>query len=119
MNFCWCNVEKLLFIHKTIFFFFLDGRVCIDAIRTLHTQAMDEFNVPNNTRREVNELLDECESMLNGVRLIQGENFSVQVGHTNGCWNWPHPLPTVYLSRTLAQIARSAGEQYRALTCKQ
>ena len=48
-----------------------DGRVCIDATRTLHTQAMDEFNVPNNTRREVYELLDECESMLNGVRLIQ------------------------------------------------
>lgn len=48
-----------------------DGRVCIDAIRNLHTQAIDTFNVPNNTRREVNELLDECESMLNGVRLIQ------------------------------------------------
>lgn len=32
---------------------------------------MDEFNVPNTTRREVNELLDECESVLNGVRLIQ------------------------------------------------
>lgn len=51
--------------------FALDGRVSIDAIRTLHTAAMDEFNVPNNTRREVDELLDECESMLNGVRLIQ------------------------------------------------
>ena len=32
---------------------------------------MDEFNVPNGTRQEVLDLLDECESMLNGVRLIQ------------------------------------------------
>lgn len=48
-----------------------EGRVCIDAIRTLHTSAMDEFDVSESTRKEVMELLDECESLLNGVRLIQ------------------------------------------------
>lgn len=32
---------------------------------------MDEFDLPNDTRQEVDDLLDECESMLNGVRLIQ------------------------------------------------
>lgn len=51
--------------------FALDGRVCVDAIRTLHVNTMDEFDLPNNTRAEVMELLDECESMLNGVKLIQ------------------------------------------------
>jgi aspartate kinase len=32
---------------------------------------MDEFNLPKETRDEVMDLLDECESMLTGVRLIQ------------------------------------------------
>lgn len=51
--------------------FALDGVVSLDAIRKLHTDAMDEFNVPDTARTQVEELLDECESMLNGVRLIQ------------------------------------------------
>lgn len=32
---------------------------------------MEEFDVPEKTVKEVTDLLDECESMLNGVRLIQ------------------------------------------------
>lgn len=49
----------------------LEGRVNIDAIRTLHTAALDEFNLPDSVRDEVNNLLNECEDMLNGVRMIQ------------------------------------------------
>lgn len=48
-----------------------EGRVCIDAIRTLHKATMDHFEYPENTVKEVSELLNECEDMLNGVRLIQ------------------------------------------------
>jgi aspartate kinase len=33
--------------------------------------AINEFNFPNHTRKEVMALLDECEDMLNGVRLLQ------------------------------------------------
>merc|ERR1712157_715965 len=33
--------------------------------------AIDEFNLPENTKSEVMSLLDECEDMLNGVRLLQ------------------------------------------------
>lgn len=51
--------------------FALEGRVNIDAIRTLHGATMTHFNFPQNTVDEVNALLDECEDMLNGVRLIQ------------------------------------------------
>lgn len=51
--------------------FALEGRVCIDAIRTLHTSTMDYFSYPESTKAEVVALLDECEDMLNGVRLIQ------------------------------------------------
>lgn len=32
---------------------------------------MKEFDFPEHTRKEVDQLLDECEQMLNGVRLIQ------------------------------------------------
>jgi hypothetical protein len=32
---------------------------------------MDEFNLPEGTRQEVNELLTECEQMLTGVKMIQ------------------------------------------------
>jgi len=48
-----------------------DGRVCIDAIRTLHLDTMDEFQISDNTRQEVTDLLTELENMLNGVRLLQ------------------------------------------------
>ena len=51
--------------------FALEGSVNIDAIRTLHKAALDEFDVNDNVRKAVNDLLDECEDMLNGVRLIQ------------------------------------------------
>jgi aspartate kinase len=51
--------------------FALEGRVNVEAIRTLHKAALDEFDIPENVRGEVNDLLDECEDMLNGVRLIQ------------------------------------------------
>eukprot|EP00594_Rhizosolenia_setigera_P012286 CAMPEP_0178957680 /NCGR_PEP_ID=MMETSP0789-20121207/11078_1 /TAXON_ID=3005 /ORGANISM="Rhizosolenia setigera, Strain CCMP 1694" /LENGTH=543 /DNA_ID=CAMNT_0020640015 /DNA_START=78 /DNA_END=1709 /DNA_ORIENTATION=- len=53
--------------------FALEGRVDVDALRTLHMAACNEFGLDETTsvRREVTELLDECESMLNGVRLLQ------------------------------------------------
>lgn len=51
--------------------FALEGRVAVDAIRTLHTATMNHFEFPENTIKEVNALLDECEDMLNGVRMIQ------------------------------------------------
>lgn len=49
----------------------LEGRVCVDAIRTLHTNTMDTFEYPESTREEVNALLDECQGMLTGVQMIQ------------------------------------------------
>jgi len=51
--------------------FALEGRVDIQAIRTLHNQCLSEFGLPDNLREEITCLLDECEDMLNGVRLIQ------------------------------------------------
>ena len=48
-----------------------NARVCIDAIRTLHTNVYEEFDFPAHTRDEIDSLLTECEDMLNGVRLIQ------------------------------------------------
>jgi aspartate kinase len=51
--------------------FALEGRVNIDAIRTLHYAALDEFDVNENVRKEVVALLYECEDLLNGVKLIQ------------------------------------------------
>jgi len=53
--------------------FALEGQVCIDAIRTLHVATMDalEIDEESPTRSAVNELLDECEQMLTGVKMIQ------------------------------------------------
>ena len=51
--------------------FALEGRVNIDAIRTLHNAALDEFDLNDDVRAEVTALLDECEDLLNGVKLIQ------------------------------------------------
>lgn len=51
--------------------FALEGRVNLDAIRTLHTTVLEHFQMNVNAVREVTALLDECEDMLNGVRLIQ------------------------------------------------
>jgi aspartate kinase len=47
------------------------GRVDIEALRTLHLGTCDDFDLPDHTRREVRQLLDECQDMLNGVRLLQ------------------------------------------------
>ncbi|KAL7473422.1 hypothetical protein ACHAXS_013877 [Conticribra weissflogii] len=49
----------------------LEGRVDVEALRTLHTATMKEFDLPQRTQDEVMCLLNECEDMLNGVRLIQ------------------------------------------------
>lgn len=51
----------------------LEGDVNIDAIRTLHTTAMDTFELSEDchTRGEVDQLLTECEQMLTGVKMIQ------------------------------------------------
>jgi aspartate kinase len=43
----------------------------VDAIRTLHTATMKHFAMSDNVKSEVTALLNECEDMLNGVRLIQ------------------------------------------------
>ena len=51
--------------------FALEGRVNLDAIRTLHNNALDEFDCNEGVRNEVTQLLSECEDMLNGVRLLQ------------------------------------------------
>lgn len=51
--------------------FALEGRVNIDAIRTLHNAALDEFDLNDDVRADVTALLDECEDLLNGVKLIQ------------------------------------------------
>uniref|UniRef100_A0A7S2U7H8 Aspartate/glutamate/uridylate kinase domain-containing protein n=1 Tax=Attheya septentrionalis TaxID=420275 RepID=A0A7S2U7H8_9STRA len=48
-----------------------NSRVNIDPIRTLHTATMNHFDFPVNTKTEIESLLQECEDMLNGVRLIQ------------------------------------------------
>ncbi|KAL7534577.1 hypothetical protein ACHAXR_005967, partial [Thalassiosira sp. AJA248-18] len=47
------------------------GRVDIEALRTLHLTTCADFDLPEHTRKEVKKLLDECQDMLNGVRLIQ------------------------------------------------
>jgi aspartate kinase len=41
------------------------------ALRTLHLGTCQEFNLPERTTKDVEKLLNECEDMLNGVRLIQ------------------------------------------------
>lgn len=51
--------------------FALEGRVCIDAIRTLHENTLEKFSIQGSAREEITSLLDECNDMLNGVRLIQ------------------------------------------------
>ncbi len=53
--------------------FALEGQVSVDAIRTLHIATMDalEIDQESPTREAVNVLLDECEQMLTGVKMIQ------------------------------------------------
>ena len=47
------------------------GRVDIEALRTLHLGTCLAFDLPAQTQADVQTLLQECEDMLNGVRLIQ------------------------------------------------
>jgi aspartate kinase len=49
----------------------LEGRVDIEALRTLHLGTCKEFDLPDHTRHEIERLINECQDMLNGVRLIQ------------------------------------------------
>lgn len=51
--------------------FALEGRVNVDAIRTLHQSTMNHFEYSQHIMDDVNALLDECQDMLNGVRMIQ------------------------------------------------
>ena len=49
----------------------MEGRVDLEALRTLHIGTCKTFDLPKHTQEEVEKLLKECEDMLNGVRLIQ------------------------------------------------
>jgi aspartate kinase len=49
----------------------MEGRVDLEALRTLHLGTCKSFELPERTIQEVERLLNECEDMLNGVRLIQ------------------------------------------------
>ena len=49
----------------------LEGRVDIEALRTLHLGTCKEFDLPDHTKQEIERLINECQDMLNGVRLIQ------------------------------------------------
>ena len=49
----------------------LEGRVDIEALRTLHLGTCRHFDLPERIYNDVEKLLNECEDMLNGVRLIQ------------------------------------------------
>jgi aspartate kinase len=49
----------------------LEGRVDIEALRTLHLGTCRNFDLPERIYNDVEKLLNECEDMLNGVRLIQ------------------------------------------------
>ena len=48
-----------------------EGKVNVDAIKALHDAVLDEFDYPDNVRTEITCLLNECEQMLQGVKLIQ------------------------------------------------
>ena len=48
--------------------FALEGRVNIDALRTLHIAACNEFDLPENTRQEVESLLEEVSKNTVGKR---------------------------------------------------
>ena len=49
----------------------MEGRVDLQSLRTLHLSTCQAFDLPNRTVEEVTTLLNECEDMLNGVRLIR------------------------------------------------
>ena len=51
--------------------FALEGRVNVDALRTLHLATIEEFGMSANLKDDIEALLDELEKMLNGVRLLQ------------------------------------------------
>ena len=51
--------------------FALDGRVNVDALRTLHVATMDQFKFNDNVKSDVLGLLEELENLLSGVKLLQ------------------------------------------------
>ena len=57
--------------YKHVYFIITEGRVNIDAIKTLHLATVQQLNLTDNVKEEINELLSECEALLTGVRLIQ------------------------------------------------
>lgn len=51
--------------------FALEGRVNVDALRTLHHTTIKEFDLGQHVADDITELLNELENMLNGVKLLQ------------------------------------------------
>jgi len=51
--------------------FALEGRVNVDALRTLHMATIEEFGFGGNVKSDIDALLDELENMLSGVKLLQ------------------------------------------------
>mmetsp|Transcript_9322 Transcript_9322/g.18791 ORF Transcript_9322/g.18791 Transcript_9322/m.18791 type:complete len:591 (+) Transcript_9322:104-1876(+) len=49
----------------------LKGRANLDAFSNLHRNAMTRLDLPQNTIKEVNALLEECEDLLRGVSLLE------------------------------------------------
>ena len=47
------------------------GCVDIETLRTLHMTTCQDFGLSNSTTIEITGLLDECQDMLNGVKLLQ------------------------------------------------
>ena len=51
--------------------FALDGRVTVDAVRTLHATTCETLDVSSGSRAEVMELMDELERLLTGVSYVR------------------------------------------------
>ena len=66
------ELSRIICIHAYIILHTLsEGKVNVDAIKALHDAVLDEFDYPDNVRTEITCLLNECEQMLQGVKLIQ------------------------------------------------
>ncbi len=50
--------------------FALEGSVSIEALRTLHKNSMNELGVSDACEAQVNELLDDSETLLSGIKYI-------------------------------------------------
>ncbi|CAN0183796.1 unnamed protein product, partial [Hapterophycus canaliculatus] len=48
-----------------------DGKVYIDAIQTLHLSACDELDLGEHTKRDIEGLLSDLRSMLEGVGMLR------------------------------------------------